>query len=58
MIINERVDIKCSGTGDINLTVNGEIYVNVSGAGDCDLYGLGTIKEQNTSGVGSVSLNK
>jgi hypothetical protein len=47
-------DINCSGTSDVEITVNKELKVNLSGASDVNYKGQAIVREMKTSGSSSV----
>jgi hypothetical protein len=55
MIVDNMLDVDCSGTSKIKLTANGEISVKLSGASTLNYYGNGTIVKRNVSGVSSIN---
>lgn len=47
-------DISCSGTSDVEITVNKELKVNLTGASDVNYKGQAIVREMKTSGSSSL----
>jgi hypothetical protein len=50
----DNCDITCSGASDVQITVNKELKVNVSGASNVSYKGTAVVKEMKTSGSSSL----
>ena len=51
-----KTPIKSKGSGDIELTVNGEVSISSNGSGDIDLSGNARIVELRSRGSGDISI--
>lgn len=54
-LMSDNAEVKVSGSGDIELTVNKELKARVSGSGDIDYKGNPKIQDIKVSGSGDVS---
>ena len=55
MIIDNKLNIDCSGASIIKLTANGKISIELSGASKFNNYGNGTIVQSDVSGASSIN---
>jgi hypothetical protein len=53
----EAATVRMSGSGDGQLTVNGELEASVSGSGDLDIYGSPNIVRRADTGSGDIRLH-
>lgn len=51
----DKADIKVSGSGDMTITVNSELYARVSGSGDISYKGNPSKEDVKVSGSGNIS---
>ncbi|MFM2417210.1 MAG: hypothetical protein RL385_1933, partial [Pseudomonadota bacterium] len=53
----EAATVHVSGSGDAQLTVNGDLDASVSGSGDLDIYGSPNIVRRADTGSGDIRLH-
>jgi len=54
-LVSDYVNIRSSGSSDVQITVNKEMSVHSSGASDVSYMGNGVVREMKTSGASSIS---
>jgi hypothetical protein len=53
-LVSDYCDINCSGSSDVNITVNKELKVNISGSSNVSYKGTAIVRDMKTSGSSSL----